>query len=320
MNKRSPLAGIFGCAAMLAMIGCVANSGVTPSSEVTTQQGQAQRTVFSGPGWRYEGGVLYHVPHYMVTRQMAAESHVRRLITVGYGGGPVLVHPKAYLIFWGYGTYGDPDRVETLLKRYSRAMGGSDHNRIYTQYYMTSGSQTIHITDGRRQLGGVWDDNTNPVPAQPTGAQVAAEALAGVAHFGYNANGSYVVATPTQHSSSGFGTSWCAYHGRTFSNGKLVSYTNLPYQPDAGGNCGANIISPPSDETGTDEGVTIVEGHEYGESVTDPEPSNGWSSQYGEIGDICAWQNIQNDPFRSFSYTMQPMFSNKTQSCVQAYP
>ncbi len=38
-----------------------------------------------------------------------------------------------------------------------------------------------------------------------------------------------------------------------------------------------------------------------------------------EIGDICAWQNIQNDPFGSKSYTMQPMFSNATQSCVHSY-
>jgi hypothetical protein len=293
---------------MLSMVGCAANSGVPPS-------------VFSGPGWKYEGGFLYHVPHYMGTRQMAANGHVRPLLTVSYGGGPVLVHPKAYLIFWGYGTYGDPDGVEPLLKQFSRAMGASGHNRIYTQYYMTSGSQTIYITDGRKQLGGVWNDNTNPVPAQPTGAQVAAEALAGVARFGYNANGSYVVATPTGHSSYGFGSSFCAYHGAAAYNSELVSYTNLPYQPDAGSNCGANFISPPSDETGTDEGVTIVEGHEYGESVTDPDPFSGWSNKsYGEIGDICAWQNIQNDPFHSFSYTMQPMFSNKTQSCVQSYP
>ncbi len=55
-------------------------------------------------------------------------------------------------------------------------------------------------------------------------------------------------------------------------------------------NCGANFISPPKDESGADEGVTIVEGHEYAESVTDPNPPSGWyNNSYGEIGDICAW-------------------------------
>ncbi len=90
--------------------------------------------------------------------------------------------------------------------------------------------------------------------------------------------------------------------------------------PDAGGNCGANITTAPKDETGTDEGVTIVEGHEYGESVTDPNPPSGWySNQAGEIGDACAWINIQNDPFGKKSYTSQPMYSNATESCVHSY-
>ena len=90
--------------------------------------------------------------------------------------------------------------------------------------------------------------------------------------------------------------------------------------PDAGQNCGANFVTPPSDETGVDEGVTIVEGHEYGESVTDPNPPSGWyNNSYGEIGDICAWQNIQNDPFRTNSWTSQPMFSNATDTCVHSY-
>jgi hypothetical protein len=322
MSSRSRLAGILGCAATLAMVGCAANSGVTPSSGMTTPQ-QAQSVPFSGPDWKYEGGVLFHVPHYMPTRQAAKQlaGRMNPALLLAYGGGPVLVHPKAYLIFWGFGTYGDPDGVAPLLQKYSRVMGGSGHNRIYTQYYMTSGSTKTFIKDGLKQLGGVWTDNTNPVPSSPTQSQIAAEALAGVAHFGYNANGSYVVATPTGHSQSGFGTQFCAYHGATVSNGKLVSYTNLPYMPDAGGSCGEDIVSPPSDESATDEGVTIVEGHEYGESVTDPNPPSGWyNGVKGEIGDICAWQNIQNDPFRTNSYTMQPMFSNATQSCVHSYP
>jgi len=67
--------------------------------------------------------------------------------------------------------------------------------------------------------------------------------------------------------------------------------------------------------------VTIVEGHEYGESITDPEPGSGWYNfAYGEIGDICAWTDIQNEKFRKKSYTMQPMWSNANGgACVQTY-
>ena len=319
MYKRSRLAGILGCAALVAMVGCSANSGVTPVSGTTTQQ-QALRGVPMGPGWIYKDGVLYHTPHYMST--VKAASHIKQAILLSYGGGAVLVHPRAYVIFWGFNTYGDPNGVKPLLHNYLRVMGGSGHNNIYTQYYMKVGTTMTDIKNPHKQLAGVWEDDTNPVPQNPTDAQVAAEAAAGVAHFGGtpDLNGSYIVATPHGRSINGFGTQFCAYHSATSVSGKIISYTNLPYQPDAGSNCGANFISPPSDESGADEGVTIVEGHEYGESVTDPDPFSGWNSPQGEIGDLCAWTNVLNDPFRLKSYTSQPMFSNATASCVHSYP
>jgi serine protease len=237
-----------------------------------------------------------------------------------YFGGPVQTTPAVYIIFWGYQTYGDRYGVQNLLTTYMTNMGGSKHNNIYTQYYQTSGSTTTYVTNPTGQLAGVWNDQTNSVPLHPTDSQIANEALRGVTHFGYNGNASYIVATPHGRSTNGFRTQWCAYHSNTFTGGKLVSYTDFPYMPDAGSACGSNIITPPTDESGTDEGVTIVSGHEQGESVTDPYPPNGWyNNTYGEIGDICAWKNIQNDPFGSYSYTSQPMFSNATQSCVHSY-
>jgi hypothetical protein len=317
MYNHSRLAATIGCVATLAMVGCATNGGVAPIGGATQQQ--AHTVPFTGPGWIYKDGVLFHTPHYMHTLQWAQAHRVKQQILLTYGNGPVLVSPKVYLILWGYGTYGDSDKVGPLLKQYGRAMGGSTHNNIYTQYYEIVSGKTTKIRNPARQFGGVWADNTDPVPGAPSDAQVAAEALLGVAHFGYNANGSYVVATPTGHNTPGFATSFCAYHGATSYQGKLVSYTNLGYMPDALSNCGANIITPPSDESGIDEGVTIVEGHEYGESVTDPQPFSGWNSSQGEIGDLCAWINIANDPFGTKSYTSQPMFSNKTQSCVQSF-
>jgi len=320
MYSHTRLAAVITCAATLAMVGCATNSGMSPSTTSTTQQSQTQ-VPMSGTGWVYKDGVLYHTPHYMVTAH-APRHDISKAILLNYGGGPVLVAPKRYIILWGYQTYGDANGVAPLLKTYSKNLGGSAIDNVLTQYYQIVGSTTTYIGNAHKQFGGVWDDETNAVPTHPTDAQVAAEALLGVAHFGYDPNGSYVVATPHGRSSNGFGTQWCAYHSATSSGGKLVSYTNLPYMPDAGSSCGSNFTTPPSDETGTDEGVTIVEGHEWSESITDPNPPTGWyNGQYGEIGDICAWQSIQNDPFRhGKSYTMQPEFSNATQSCVHSYP
>jgi serine protease len=241
---------------------------------------------------------------------------------VTYHGGPVLVNPKVYLIFWGYRTYGDPNKVARLLTDYVAAMGGSRHNNIYTQYFEQATTQRIYITNPTMQLGGVWYDQTNGVPAGPTDSQVAQEALAGATHFGgYDPNGSYVVATPHGRSTSGFGTQWCAYHSITLSGSNMVSYTNLPYVPDAGKQCGADAITPPKDESAADEGVTIAEGAEEGDSVTDPNPGASWySATAGEISNACGGAtHIRNDRFGNRSYTVGSMFSNASGSCVQKY-
>jgi hypothetical protein len=321
MHMHSRLAAAVACAATLAMVGCASNGAVTPLTGTSQQSQSNVAPPRFDSGWIQKDGVIYHAPHYMATAQMAKQqSRVKNNILLAYSNGPVLVTPKMYIILWGYKTYGDPNKVKKLLKSYGKNIGGSGYNNIYTQYYMKSGGSTIYITNPAKQLGGIWDDETNSVPTHPSDGQVATEALAGVAHFGYDPNGSYVVATPHGRSSFGFGTSYCAYHSATQYSGQLVAYTNLPYMPDAGANCGANFISPPADESGADEGVTIVEGHEYGESVTDPNPPSGWyNNQYGEIGDICAWTNVQNDPYGKKTYTAQPMFSNATQSCVHSY-
>ncbi|HLY03512.1 MAG TPA: hypothetical protein VKR56_13590 [Candidatus Cybelea sp.] len=293
--------------ATLALVGCAA-SGLAPTSGSTTST-QAGST-----------HVLRYLPTHYAARAVVPDSSSGSGGLLKYYGGPVLVHPKIYLIFWGYKKYGDPDRVAPLLEAYSKAVGGSTHNSIYTQYYDIVDGKTNYITNFRGQLGGVWFDNKTPVPPEPTDVQIGNEALKGVSRFGYDASGSYVVATPHGRSPIGFGTQWCAYHSGTQEGTNLVSYTNLPYMPDAGDSCGADSTSPPKDERAKDEGVTIVEGHEYADSITDPNPGSGWYNfEYGEIGGSCSGNDIQNDPFGKKSYATGPEFSNVTETCVQAY-
>ena len=41
------------------------------------------------------------------------------------------------------------------------------------------------------------------------------------------------------------------------------------------------------------DGVTIVEGHEYAETITDQNPAGGWIDSTGyENGDKCAWVGV----------------------------
>jgi hypothetical protein len=279
---------------------------------------QARAGAPTGPGWIQAGKLVYHVPRYMPTRSSSPGVFIPNIL-LNYFGGPVLTEPKAYIIFWGYEKYGDPDNVAKLLKAYCKAQGGSGHNNIYTQYYETIGGQNTYISNPKDQCGGIWDDEMDAVPQYPTDAQVAQEALAGVGKFGYDPNGLYVVATPNGRSGQGFGTQWCGYHSAGYNGSQLLAYANLPYMPNAGSACGANAIPPPKDESGADEGVTIVEGGQYGDSITDPDPGSSWYNfEYGEIG-LCGWQDLENDKFGKKSYTTAAMFSNATESCVQTY-
>jgi len=299
--KHSRLVGILGCAATFVMVGCAAN-GIAPTTGST-----ASAPLGSA-----------HVVHYMATRYAARTVAPNSGLLFSYYNGPVLLKPKIYLIFWGYKKYGDPDKVAPLLEAYTKVEGGSLHNNDYVQYYLLVGGKKFYITNPKGQQGGVWFDETNPVPKSPNDIQVSNEALAGVAHFGYDASASYLVATPHGRSTQGFGSGFCAYHSSTQDGTNLVSYTNFPYIPDAGVACGSNSIAPPKDESAVDEGVTITAGHEYGESITDPLPPTGWYNfEDGEIGDYCDWQDIQNDLFGNNSYTSQPMYSNATGTCVQ---
>jgi hypothetical protein len=320
MGKLSRLAGLLACSASLVATSLAANAGVMMMTGQTIHNQPLTSVKYIGNGWWNDNGTVYHTPHYMKTRQQALRTRPAAG-ALSYHGGPVLTIPKVYVVLWGFKSAGDPNKVGKLLKQYLHAFGGSGIANVVTQYYMGSGGSQTFITNPSAQLGGIWKDNVHSIPSHPSDGQVAAEAGLLMAHFVFDPNASYVVATAHNHSINGFGTSFCAYHGATNQGGHSIAYTNLPYQPDAGGNCGASIITPPSDETGADEGVSIVEGHEYAESVTDPQLSAWWDSGNGqEIGDLCAWQNIQNDPMAGgSSYTMQPEYSDASASCVHTF-
>ena len=125
-------------------------------------------------------------------------------------------------------------------------------------------------------FAGYWCDNVTSTPSHPRQSQFASEAVRAAGHFGNTTAGSnasvqYLIATAHGYNSRGFGTQYCAYHSSTSSTDGDVAYTNLPYITDAGASCGANFNG-----LGPDAGITIVEGHEFGETISDQFPSTGW--------------------------------------------
>lgn len=225
-------------------------------------------------------------------------------------GGPVQTTPKIYIVFWGSKWTGSNGVYKTLTG-FMNAIGGGKWINSDTQYSGSNGK----ITNPSSQLAGTWIDASS-VPRRPSSSSVGAEAERAVQHFGYQGvNANYIVAIQSGNDPSGFKSQWCAWHSSESETQGVVSFTDLPYQPDAGYSCGAGSVNSP----GTYDGVSIVGGHEEAETQTDPQPSTGWLDASGaENGDKCAWQNLENNSGAG-GYPTQPLWSNATSSCVQSY-
>lgn len=237
-----------------------------------------------------------------------------------YHGGPVQTAPKIYVIHWGSATQwgsGDIDGVANYYQNFISGVGGSSWMGTVTQYTQSNG-QGVGNASG--SYAGTWNDTTDAINARALSGRnyqstLAAEAQKAASHFGdYSANASYVIMVPHGVKVNGFGTQYCAWHSSTSATGGTIGYTNLPYIPDAGGSCGVGSVNSP----GTNDGVSIVGGHEQAETETDPQPNTGWlDSGNNEIGDKCAWVNLQNTSFSTGTFPTQPLWSNAANGCVQ---
>jgi hypothetical protein len=287
-----------------------------------------------------------------------------------YGGtsGPsvvgkvgVQVTQGVYLVFWGsqWGTKaGDPASAAPYLQNFLRGLfGAQDKWSTSTTQYCQGIAKKATTCPATAQfvthpaltpLAGVWADNAALAPVQATNAQLGQEADKAAAQFGNltpasNASKQYVIVSPSQTHPGGFNTptaSWCAWHDFTGAKdiGVItprgnIAFTNLPYQSDAGVNCGQGFVNTP----GLLDGWSIVEGHEYAETITDLWPqapigatnlsSGGWfEPKRGENGDKCAWitpgtpGGAANITTTTGTFAVQSLWSNHTRSCVITYP
>lgn len=259
-----------------------------------------------------------------------------------YRGGAIESQPGIYLVLWGSQWSSDPSGEAAYLQRfYGGLYGSSDTWSTSTTQYcsgVAAGTTLCPSTANHVQhpasnpLRGVWLANGSAAPSAPTQSQLAGEAIAAAAHFGNTASGSnanvqYVIATAHNNNSSGFGVQYCAWHSSTSSSYGTIAYTNLPYITDAGWSCGANFVN--STAAGALDGVSIVGGHEYAESVTDPYPNGGWLDSGGaENGDKCAWlssgQGAAADiNLSTGTFAVQSLwsnsFNNNAGGCVISY-
>jgi serine protease len=271
--------------------------------------------------------------------------------------------PKVYLVFYGsqWGTQGtdssgnltfsgDPKSGAPVVQKLMKGLGtgGEAWSGVMTQYCdgagMVRGATKCAV--GATHVGypaggayaGVWYDNSLASPTNATAAQLGQEAVKAASHFGNttaasNRSAQYVVLSPTGMHPDGFNTAsgtFCAWHDWNGDVGVAstvgdVAFTNMPYVMDMGTSCGQNFVNAGS--AGTDDGYTIVEGHEYAETITDQNPAGGWTNLTShtnsgqENADECAWISPSsaggagNVAMGNGSYPMQATWSNDTNRC-----
>ncbi|HJX21417.1 MAG TPA: hypothetical protein VJ454_10545, partial [Steroidobacteraceae bacterium] len=246
------------------------------------------------------------------------------------------------LVFYGsqWTGGGDPNGAATYLQNLFRGIGtgGERWSGAMTQYCdgptVPAGATTCNPSNtphvgypSSGALAGVWFDTAAPSPSNASAAQLAQEAVKGAAHFGNTTPGAnryaqYVVVSPTGTHPDGFNTptaNYCAWHNYTTSSYGDIAFSNMPYVTDLGASCGQNFVN--SGSAGLLDGFSIVNGHEYAETVTDQNPPGGWTSLTGqENGDECAWISsgqgaAANVSMGNGAYAMQSTWSNDTNQC-----
>ena len=265
----------------------------------------------------------------------------------GSGGfGVIRDRPRVYIVYWGnqwgtastdangdYTFTGDPKGMARYQQEFFKGLGtgGEKWSGVMTQYcdLVASGAKSCPTSNVAHvgfanggALAGVWYDHSAAAPAAATGNQIAQEAIAAAQHFGNagigaNLDNQYVITSPTGTDPANvFSQGDCAWHSDTTQlpwSGDDVAYTNMPYIPDAGSSCGVGAVNSP----GTLDGVSVVGGHEYAETLTDAFGCGGWwgnACSNDENGDKCAWginnSSLQNVTFSTGTYAMQETWAN----------
>jgi hypothetical protein len=336
----APRSIVLACAVAAAIVPA-SLAGATTTTAHPTQT--ARPAVPANAGTLTQGSIKYFWPKGHEQKQaqtgaaLAANGPGENLV---YGGGPatstISTQPAVYIVFWG-SQWSQTDPYASYLQNFFKGLytTGDDWTKVSQQYCEGGNAGDTTCATGLSKVGvpsgnlvkGVWFDNALPaVPYTtgllnfPTADGMAAEAVTAAQHFGNttaasNVNTQYIIALPSHAVAPGEGY-YCAYHSSVSSNYGQVAYTNLPYLTDnvIGALCGENSVN--NNANGVYDGVSIVAGHEYMETITDMRPRTGWTDVNGEENaDKCAWISsgqgaMANITTTTGTYAVQSTWSN----------
>jgi hypothetical protein len=273
------------------------NGGINPPAPPCPENG-----VLYPPPIPVPAGVPYLLGNCGVAQPVATSTPW--MGNMAYYGGHVQVHPKEYIVYWGWGEPGafgstsctpetfteglttttlgcDPDRAGKYMADFVHQMGGTNWANTQTQYYQADAS-------GNKNAAALATTNSsNPAGSGNTYTMLAREASRAAAHFGVTgaalSDANFIIVQPPAYSDpNALNAGYCAFHDYTepavpgnfyYQDAQVqkdISWTNMPYvlAPSLQSGCGMNAVN--SGDAGKLDGFSIVLGHEIEETITDP--------------------------------------------------
>ena len=219
-----------------------------------------------------------------------------------YRGGPLIAAASVFTLFWGSAWKKAPQNATvTRLNQFFDAILTSaliDQLAEYSvpKYAITHGkrigTETI-VTPALKTS--VTDAAVQQMLRQQVAAKGVPAPTANTLYFVFIQPGVRVVM-----GGSASCQAFCGYHSAIA--GTSIYYAVMPYPGCSGCTAGSSTF----------DALTATSSHELCEAITDPVPGQGWyDDTYGEIGDICAWQNKKVG-----DYAVQLEWSNAAGRCV----
>jgi hypothetical protein len=212
-------------------------------------------------------------------------------------GGPVMVTPTAYLIWygnWNQSNGSDTAAGQTLVRDFLYGINNSPYFQINTTYYnvpsgsvLVGGETTVTAGSSKKPLSDS-DIRTLVVNAITNGK------------LRLDRTGVYFVLTSSDIAKSGFCTQYCGWHTSTTVSGTTIQYSFVGNANRCLSGCAAQTISP-NGNAGVDGMVSVI-AHELEEATTDPQLNAWYDSAGAENADKCAWTFGQNQTLLNGAY------------------
>ena len=233
-----------------------------------------------------KGSVLHRVRDAQTAAPTAGSIATQTPVITNHGG-PIMVTPNVYVIWygnWNQTNGSDNATGQQIVRDFLSGLNNSAHYLINSSYTASNGSPTGGIT-----FAGEYTD-TGSQGTRLTDARVQTIVSAAISggHFPKDTNGIYVVLTSSNVSeSSGFCNKYCGWHTNGTIAGADIKYAFVGNANRCLTSCSAQSTGP-NGNAGIDGALSVI-AHELEETTTDPDLNGFYDSKGAENGDKCAW-------------------------------